>query len=130
MERARHGGTERPFQFLDVEMTDDQARILAPAMQDLSVQAILKDVGGEGATKKLAKRKLNTAGKITSHCGLQNHPERVKKTDLRPRTYGVSCRDLRADQGEQAQGQVQSRHRAAGSRVGLFAEAPRRKAQG
>ena len=77
--RARHGGTERPSQFLDVEMTDDQARILAPTMQDLSVQAILKDAGGEGATKKLAKRKLNTAGAIKSHCGLQNHPERVNK---------------------------------------------------
>ena len=76
--RARHGGTERPSQFLDVEMTDGQARILAPAMQDLSVQAVLKDAGGEGAAK-LAKRKLNTAGNITSHCGLQNHPERVKK---------------------------------------------------
>ena len=49
--RAHHGGTERPSQFLDAEMTDDQARILAPAMQDLSVQAILKDAGGEGATK-------------------------------------------------------------------------------
>ena len=49
--RARHGGTERPSQFLDVEMTDDQARILAPAMQDLSVQAILKHAGGAGATK-------------------------------------------------------------------------------
>ena len=77
--RARHGGTERPSQFLDAEMTDDQARILAPTMQDLSVQAILKDAGGEGATKKLAQRKLNTAGAITSHCGLQNHPERVNK---------------------------------------------------
>ena len=52
MERGRHGSMERPSQFLDVEMTDDQARILAPTMQDLSVQAILKDTGGEGATKK------------------------------------------------------------------------------
>ena len=62
MERARHGGTGRPSQFLDVEMTDGQARILAQTMQDLSVQATLKDAGGEGATKKLAKRKLSTAG--------------------------------------------------------------------
>ena len=52
MERARHGGTVRSFQFLDVEITDDQACILAPAMQDSSVQAILKDAGGEGGTKK------------------------------------------------------------------------------
>ena len=54
-------------------MTDDQVEILAPTMQDLSVQAILKDAGGSGATKKLAKRKLNNTGAITSHFGLQNH---------------------------------------------------------
>ncbi len=76
--RARHGGTERLSQFLDVEMTNGQARILAPAMQGLSMQAILKDAGGEGATKKLAGCKLSTSRAITSHCGLQNHLERAK----------------------------------------------------
>ena len=35
--------------------------------------------GRAGATKKLARRKLNNTGAITSHCGLQNQPERVKK---------------------------------------------------
>jgi hypothetical protein len=60
-------------------MTKEQAAIFAPTMQDLSVQSILKDAGGVGATKKLAQRKLNNAGAITSHCGLQKHPERVKK---------------------------------------------------
>ena len=43
------------------------------------MQAILKGAGGEGAPKKLAKRKFSTVGAITSHCGLQNRPERVKK---------------------------------------------------
>ena len=77
--RARHGGDKRPPPSLAVEMTDEQVEILAPTMQDLSVQAILKDAGGSGATKKLAKRKLNNTGAITNHCGLQNHPERVKR---------------------------------------------------
>ena len=54
-------------------------KILEPTMQDLSVRAILKDAGGEGATKKLAQRKLYNAGAITNHCGLQNHPDRIKK---------------------------------------------------
>ena len=77
--RARQGGDKRPSPSLAVDMTDDQVEILAPTMQDLSVQAILKDAGGSGATKKLAKRKLNNTGAITNHCGLQNHPERIKR---------------------------------------------------
>ena len=46
-------------------------------MQDLSVQSTLKDAGGTGATKKLARRKLNNAGAIPNDCELQNNPERV-----------------------------------------------------
>ena len=48
-------------------------------MADLVVGQILKDAGGDRATKKLAQRKLNNAGAITNHCGLQNHPSRIKK---------------------------------------------------
>ena len=75
--RARHSAQERPSTFLEMEMAEEQAAILAPMMQDLSVQSTLKDAGGAGATKKLAQRKLNNAGAITNHCGLQNNPERV-----------------------------------------------------
>jgi hypothetical protein len=77
--RARHSAQERPYMFLEVDMTEEQAAILAPTTQGLSVQSILKDAGGAGATKKLAQHKLNNAGAITNHCGLQNNPERVQK---------------------------------------------------
>ena len=77
--RARHGGDKRPSPSLAVDMTDDQVGILAPTMTDLSIQTILKDAGGSGATKKLARRRLNNTGAITNHCGLQNHPERIKR---------------------------------------------------
>jgi hypothetical protein len=60
-------------------MAEKQAAILAPTMQDLSVQFIVKDAGGAGATKKLAQRKLNSAGAITNHYRLQNNPEWVQK---------------------------------------------------
>ena len=61
-------------------MTEEQAAILVPTMQDLSVKSILKDAGGTGANKKkLAQRKLNNASAITNQCGLQNHPEPVNK---------------------------------------------------
>ena len=60
-------------------MSKDQVEILVPSEKDLLIGAIIKDAGGEGATKKLAKRKLNNTGAITNHCGVQNNPARLKK---------------------------------------------------
>ena len=77
--RKRHSPQDEPCPSLDVAMTADQKVIIAPTMADLVVGQILKDAGGDGATKKLAQRKLNNAGAITNHCGLQNHPSRIKK---------------------------------------------------
>ena len=68
--RARHSAQERPSTFLEVEMTEEQAAILAPTMQDLSVQSILKDVSGAGATKKLRSASSTTPAPspITAGC--------------------------------------------------------------
>ena len=77
--RAHHSTQGEPSTYLEIDVSPDQKTILNPTAQQLTVQAILKDAGGAGATKKLAKRKLNTSGAFTSHCGLQNHPGRVKK---------------------------------------------------
>ena len=77
--RARHSCETEPSKHLAIDVSPEQKTILAPTIHDLSVQAILKDAGGSGATKKLAQRKLNNSGAITSHCGLQNHPARVSK---------------------------------------------------
>ena len=77
--RRLHSSQDEPPKFLGVAMTAEQKVIIAPTMADLMVCQILKDAGGDGATKKLAQRKLNNAGAITNHCGLQNHPSRIKK---------------------------------------------------
>jgi len=77
--RRLHSSQDEPPKYLDVAMTAEQKVIVAPTMADLMVGQILKDAGGDGATKKLAQRKLNNAGAITNHCGLQNHPTRIKK---------------------------------------------------
>jgi len=77
--RRLHSSQDEPPKFLGVAMTAEQKVIIAPTMADLMVGQILKDAGGDGATKKLAQRKLNNAGAITNHCGLQNHPSRIKK---------------------------------------------------
>ena len=60
-------------------MTERQVFIISPSIHDLTVKAILKDAGGEVATKRLAQRKLNNAGAITNHCRLQISPARIKK---------------------------------------------------
>ena len=78
--RSRHcDGDEGISACHNIEVTTEQLAIIAPSAQDLTVRAIIKDAGGTGATKKLARRKLNNTGAITNHCGLQNQPERVKK---------------------------------------------------
>jgi ribosomal protein L12E/L44/L45/RPP1/RPP2 len=77
--RMRHSPQNKPSDSLNVDMSAEQAVIIAPTMTDLMVSTIMKDAGGEGATKKLAQRKLNNVGAITNHCGLQNHPSRIKK---------------------------------------------------
>jgi hypothetical protein len=77
---GRRNATQKlPSAYLGVEVSKDQVEILTPSDKDLSIGAIIKDAGGEGATKKLAKRKLNNTGAITNHCGVQNNPARFKK---------------------------------------------------
>jgi hypothetical protein len=63
-----------PSAYLGVEVSKDQVEILMPSDKDLSIGAIIKDAGGEGTTKKLAKRKLNNTGAITNHCGCRIIP--------------------------------------------------------
>ena len=78
--RSRHCGGDGGISAChNAEVTTEQLAIIAPSAQDLTVRAIIKDAGGTGATKKLARRKMNNTGAITNHCGLQNQPERVKK---------------------------------------------------
>ena len=47
-------------------MTLEQQMLLDPTPEDLTICEILKDCGVDGATKKRAKRKLDSAGFINS----------------------------------------------------------------
>ncbi len=70
--RTSSEGDTRPSDYLDVPMTADQDIIIDPTLKDLTAHEIMKTAGGEGATEKLAQRKLNNSGAITSHSGIQN----------------------------------------------------------
>ena len=78
--RRRHAPRHKePSSYLCCEMTDTQRKLLAPSVEDLTMREIMKDAGGEGATLKLAKRKLDRAGYINAHCNRANALERIKR---------------------------------------------------
>jgi hypothetical protein len=43
------------------------------------MRELMKDAGGDGATMKIAKRKLNMFGAIQSHSGLANNEKQLNK---------------------------------------------------
>jgi hypothetical protein len=79
--RTHAGSCEiTPSAYLDVEMSTDQKRILNPSAQDLTMRELMKDAGGDGASLKLGKRKLDNLGvTIKSYSCIANDPERVKR---------------------------------------------------
>lgn len=67
----------RPSEYLDLSMSADQLMMMDPSPEDLTIREILKDAGGDGATKKLAKRKLDSVGFINAHCCHANSESRT-----------------------------------------------------
>ena len=53
--------------------------ILNPTFEDYTTGAIIRDMCGEGAEKKLAKRKIDGVGEVHSACGVANTPDRFRR---------------------------------------------------
>ena len=63
--------------YLNVDVSEDQQALLNPTVLDSITGWIIKDSQGEGARKKMAKRRINLLdGKINSHCCVLNSDER------------------------------------------------------
>ena len=55
-----------PSSHLDLAISDSQYNIILKASnRDLTMRELMKDAGGQGATLKIAKRKLNSLGTYT-----------------------------------------------------------------
>jgi hypothetical protein len=68
----------QPSTWLNLDITDDQRRLLAPKPKDVVRGAILNDTMGEGAKKKLAKRRINFwDGNISSYSRVLNSEEQL-----------------------------------------------------
>lgn len=51
-----------------MHVASEQCLILDPTPEDLTIREIMMDAGGDGATKRLARRKLDAAGAMNSWC--------------------------------------------------------------
>ena len=79
-----------PSPALDVEMSEIQrTTILNPTSEDYTTGAIIRDMCGEGAKQKLAKRKLDGVGEVHSACGVANAPDRIRR--LQVGSLKLSC---------------------------------------
>ena len=69
-----------PSPSLNAEMSEFQRTTIPnPTSEDYTAGAIIRDMCGEGAKQKLAKRKLDGVGEINSACGVANAPDRIRR---------------------------------------------------
>jgi hypothetical protein len=73
----KNDGVRKPSAWLDVEVTEDQLAILKPQPLDRMLMEAMQDAGGQGATMKLAKRKLDMFGNVNSHSGMANDEKKL-----------------------------------------------------
>ena len=87
-----------PSAYLDIEISKDQRDILNPTASDMTIREIMKDAGGRGATKKFAKRKLDSVGYVQSQCYAITDPKRIARQvsalKLAESVAEISCRNL------------------------------------
>ena len=80
---ARHHFKKRtdaltPSSYLDLCITEDQAKLLAPTVKDVVQGSIIENAMGEGAKKKIARRRINMfEGNIASYSRLINSKEQL-----------------------------------------------------
>jgi hypothetical protein len=66
---------------LTLEISPVQCSIIAPTEDDLACGRLLRDVSGGGGSLRVAARKLNCIGEISSQCSWLNAPGRLDKID-------------------------------------------------
>ena len=68
-----------PATYLDAEITKERNKILNPTTKDVVRGFIVYDTVGEGAKRKISKRRLDMVnGGISSHSQLMNNPARLQ----------------------------------------------------
>jgi len=64
-----------------LEIAKEQYSIIAPSEGDLATGRLMRDVAGGDGTLKMAARKLNTVGEVSSQSAWLNEPGRLEKIE-------------------------------------------------
>ena len=63
----------------DLAIGPRQREVIAPTPKDLAIGRILRDVSAGDGSLRMAQRKLNTCGEVSSQCAWLNSPARMEK---------------------------------------------------
>ena len=86
---------------LNVEVSEDQQRLLNPTVLDTVAGFLLKDAQGDGAKKRLPQRRLNFVdGQVSAHCSILNSDDRLKLINLSNEVAAVMA-DIQNDRSQE-----------------------------
>jgi hypothetical protein len=72
-------GDLEPSQWIDIEITDEQRRLLKPTQKDLLLSSVEEDAYGDGANKKRARRRQDmNDGNAKSYSRILNSDKRME----------------------------------------------------
>jgi hypothetical protein len=67
----------KPLAWLDVEVTNDQLEVMKPKPLNQMLMEAMQDAGGQGATTKLVKQKLDMFRNVNLHSGMANDEKKL-----------------------------------------------------
>jgi len=106
-----------PSSHLDLAISDSQYDIILRASnRDLTMRELMKDAGGQGATLKIAKRKINSLATIQSYSGMANDETRLQvlknKYELAESLAEIERMDKADQQAKQNEALMEKRRKA------------------
>ena len=95
-----------PAGYLDIEISKTNREVLKNTSEQIAgkntaaKRELMRDAGGEAATQRLAKRKLDSWGNVKSHSGIVNDPAHMDRMEngrqLSASLADISCREQMA----------------------------------
>ena len=99
----QQASTVAPSAYLGIDMSVDQVKLFNPKIKDVIIGHIMYDAKGEGAVRKIAKRRLDMIeGGISGYSRLLNSEERLGKIK-EVHQLTASCAEITADMESEKQ---------------------------
>lgn len=125
------GGRTKIFKasaYLDLEVNHRQMECVQPTEDDFRRADVLRDAVGDGAMRKISKRKLTTLGYLQGHCGIVNSKETLKrmKQDLDLSVSVAEIHRLEALESKKKKAEEEDKHKGKAPAAALKLEEKKR----